>query len=126
MKQVLEADLLAGSEDVNVDVAFGTDLVSDILAFYGKFSNTLLLTGLNNLQVIRTAELLDISAIIFVRGKTPNQDIVKLARERNISLLVTRYTMYEASGMLFNRGLMGINTMDDKGSQEFQTNPKDA
>ncbi len=126
MKQVLEADLLAGSEDVKVDVAFGTDLVSDILAFYGKFSNTLLLTGLNNLQVIRTAELLDISAIIFVRGKTPNQDIVKLARERNISLLVTRYTMYEASGMLFNRGLMGINTMDDKGSQEFHISPNDA
>ncbi|ACB83690.1 DRTGG domain-containing protein [Natranaerobius thermophilus] len=113
IKKILQADILTGKEENSVEVAFGTDLMSDVLAFFGESDNTLLLTGLTNLQVIRTAELLDINAIIFVRGKEPKDELIKEAEECGITLLSTDYTLYEASGLLFTHGLRGINTDDN-------------
>jgi serine kinase of HPr protein (carbohydrate metabolism regulator) len=67
-----------------------------------------LLTGLTNNQVIRTAEMAELSAIIFVRGKKPEQELVKLAIENSIILMLTKDTMYTASGKLYSNGLQGI------------------
>jgi len=109
VKDILGADVLCGDEllENEVTCAFGSDLMSDVLAFVkGK---TLLLTGLTNQQVIRTAEMADLGAIVFVRGKKPEDDIVKLAKENNIVLLSTRDTMYTASGKLYCKGLDGVH-----------------
>jgi len=81
--------------------------MSDVLAYVkGK---TLLLTGLTNQQVVRTAEMADLSAIVFVRGKRPDEEIVQLAVENEIVLLSTRDSMYTASGKLYSNGLQGVS-----------------
>lgn len=108
VKKVLGAEVLCGDNlmDNEVSYAFGSDLMSDVLAFVkGK---TLLLTGLTNQQVVRTAEMADLSAIVFVRGKKPGEDIIDLATEKNIVLLMTKDTMYTASGKLYSNGLEGV------------------
>jgi len=109
VKEVLNAEVLCGDDllENEVSYAFGSDLMSDVLAFVkGK---TLLLTGLTNQQVVRTAEMADLSAIVFVRGKKPGEDIVQLATEKDIALLLTRDTMYTASGKLYSNGLEGVS-----------------
>lgn len=109
VRDILGAKVLCGDDLLNNEVtfAFGSDLMSDVLAFVkGK---TLLLTGLTNQQVIRTAEMADLGAIVFVRGKKPGEEIVKLAEENKIALLLTRDTMYTASGKLYCKGLDGVN-----------------
>lgn len=108
VKRILNADVLCGDQHMENEVscAFGSDLMSDVLAFVkGK---TLLLTGLTNQQVIRTAEMADLSVIVFVRGKKPEIEIVELAMENNLVLLLTRDTMYTASGKLYSNGLEGV------------------
>jgi DRTGG domain. len=107
IKEVLKAELLVGEEllDREIVSACGSDLMSDVLAFVKE--RTVLLTGLTNPQVIRTAELLDVSAIVFVRGKKPTADIVDMAIEHDIALLTTDYTLFEACGKLYQAGLRG-------------------
>ena len=80
-----------------------SDLMSDVLTFRGPGS--LLLTGLTNLQVIRTAEMSDFVAICFVRGKKPQPETVALAEEKEIPLFVTPLSMYESCGRLYAKGL---------------------
>ena len=109
VQKILNADVLCGNQllEKEVSCAFGSDLMSDVLAFVkGK---TLLLTGLTNQQVVRTAEMAELSAIVFVRGKKPEIEIVELAIENNIVLLLTRDTMYTASGKLYSNGLEGVS-----------------
>lgn len=106
--ELLCAEIICGKEFIDNDVAygFGSDLMSDVLAYVkGK---TVLLTGLINNQVIRTAEMADLDAIVFVRGKKPDQDLIDLAIENNIVLLLTKDTMYTASGKLYKSGLQGL------------------
>ena len=91
--------------DKVINSACGSDLMSDVLAFVKD--QTLLLTGLTNPHVIRTAELLDVSAIVFVRGKVPTQDIIDMAIERSIVLLSTYNALFEACGKLYSAGLPG-------------------
>lgn len=86
-----------------VHMACGADLMSDVLAF--THAGTLLLTGLTNPQVIRTAEMAGIQAIVFVRGKYPPAETIALAAEKGIPLLASRYTMYETCGRLYQAGL---------------------
>ncbi|MDF2591215.1 MAG: hypothetical protein K0S75_681 [Clostridia bacterium] len=107
IKELLCAEILCGGEFLSneVNYAFGSDLMSDVLAYVKE--KTVLLTGLTNTQVIRTAEMADLNAIIFVRGKRPDQDLVKLAMENNIVLMLTTDTMYTASGKLYSNGLEG-------------------
>ena len=108
---VLDAELCCGEEwlDTQVDSAFCADLMSDVLAFSGR--QQLLLSGLVNPQMIRTADLLDMRCIVFVRGKRPTAEMVKLACEKEIVLLSVRKTMYLAGGLLFAAGMKdgGIN-----------------
>lgn len=91
--------------DMEVKTAFGADLMSDVLAF--AQSGSLLLTGLTNPQVIRTADVLDISAIIIVRGKRPSPDTVQLAGDLGIPILVTRFILFETAGRLYQSGIRG-------------------
>lgn len=77
--------------------------MSDVLAFCTPGS--LLLTGLTNVQIVRTAQMLDIYAIVFVRGKVPLEETVQLAKDNGIPILLTRYSMFEACGVLYENGM---------------------
>lgn len=90
-------------QDLEIKTACGADLMSDVLAF--SHSKTLLLTGLTNPQVIRTAEMTDIEVICFVRGKKPTVNTIDLAREKNIALFYTKKPMFESCGLLYEMGL---------------------
>lgn len=103
--QILDASVHNEHEDADCEVksACAADLMSDVLAF--SKSSTVLLTGLMNPQVIRTAEMMDIVCIVFVRNKKPTAEMLSLARELGIALLSTEYTMYYAAGKLYEAGL---------------------
>jgi predicted transcriptional regulator len=105
--EILDAEVLVGHDHLNTDVktAFSADLMSDVLAFAKPRS--LLLTGLTNPQVVRTASILDTAAIIIVRGKTPPEETLKLAEELDIPILLTRYILFETSGRLYANGIVG-------------------
>lgn len=95
-------------EEWDAKTACGADLLSDVLAFTKE--KTILLTGLVHPQVIRTAEMLDLAGVVFVRGKEPSEEIVKLAQMKGIPVLSTSLPMYESCGLLFQKGLGG-NTL---------------
>lgn len=105
---ILNAELITGKDliDNEIEYAFSSDLMSDVLAYANK--KTILLTGLMNPQVVRTAEMLDLPAIVFVRNKKPDEEIIKLAMENRIILMCTEDTLYTASGKLYSAGLPGI------------------
>jgi predicted transcriptional regulator len=107
LMKLLEAELIVGGEKLDLDVqkAFAADLMSDVLAFATEGS--ILLTGLTNAQVIRTAEMVDISAVLFVRGKRPQPEAVELAKASGIPLLSTPYILYETCGRLYQHGIVG-------------------
>lgn len=107
IKNILEAEMLYGDEyfSKEIKVAYGSDLMSDVLTFVK--SGSLLLTGLTNAQVIRTAEMAEIVAVCFVNGKKPQQETIELAREKNIPLLATKLFMYECCGRLHKKDLSG-------------------
>jgi len=91
--------------DIEIAAACGADLMSDALAFGD--GNALLLTGLNNPQCIRTAEMMDFSCVILVRGKEPDKVLVSLANEKDIVVMKTNYSMYTSCGLLYQAGLGG-------------------
>jgi predicted transcriptional regulator len=103
--QILEGQFFSGEEKSNLEInsACGADLMSDVMAFVKD--KVILLTGLVNPQVIRTAELLDIHAIIFVRGKAPGKDMIEMAEDADIILGGTKLSMYIACGKLYEAGL---------------------
>jgi len=86
-----------------VRTACGSDMMSDVLAYVKD--QAVLLTGLMNPQVVRTAEMMDIICIVFVRGKTPDKSIIELAEEKGIVVLSTENRMFEACGILYQNGL---------------------
>ncbi len=112
IKEILDAEVLAGEEflDQEPSSACGSDLLSDVLAFTKERS--VLLTGLTNTQVIRTAEMSDLVGIIFVRGKKPDSATIELANIKKIPLLATKLPMYEACGKLYMRGLKGCSEVN--------------
>lgn len=107
VQRVLGARVLVGEEllDREVRSACGSDMMSDVLAF--SKDHSVLLTGLCNPQVIRTAEMLDIVCLIFVRGKKPDQTILDMARERDLIVMETGHRMFSSCGMLYSAGLDG-------------------
>ena len=109
VRDILEAELVVGQESLDLEVAMacGSDLMSDVLAF--SKAEAMLLTGLTHPQVVRTAEVADIRAICFVRGKRPPPETVDLARQKGIPLLCTPLLMYESCGRLYQGGLMGCS-----------------
>ena len=103
---ILEGEIICeGDLEQEIKTACGSDMMSDVLAFVKDQS--VLLTGLVNPQVVRTAEMMDMHCIVFVRGKNPDQTIIDLAQERNITLLKSKYRMFTACGKLYDAGLRG-------------------
>ena len=105
--EIVEGVVLTGEDklDSPVDTACGSDLMSDVLAFVKD--KTVLITGLINTHVVRTAEMLDITCIVFSRGKQPSDEILEMAQEADIAVLSTRMTTYTACGELYTHGLPG-------------------
>ena len=103
---LLQGKVLTGTEllDKQVETCFGSDMMSQVLA--RTKPNTLLCTGLTNMQVIRTADMTELSAIIFVGGKTPCQDIIEAAQADGLPLLATAINLQEACGLLCQAGLL--------------------
>ena len=101
----IDAVVYAEPEQMEEDLvgAFASDMMSDVLAF-GE-GHAVLVTGLLNPQIVRTAHMLDMSCIIIVRGKKATEEIKTLAEQNHIALLETKLTMYEASGRLYEGGL---------------------
>ena len=105
--EILDAKILTSGpwEEQEVQSACGCDLMSDVLAYVKDQS--VLMTGLVNPQVIRTAEMMDMVCIVFVRSKMPSEEMIELAKESGIVLLATDKRMYEACGKLYSAGLLG-------------------
>jgi hypothetical protein len=114
IKELLQAEILSGHIASNIDIKFAkaSDLMSDVLAFSQPClgSNTILLTGLTNQQVVRTCEIAGVYAIIFVRGKNPPKETIKLAQDSGIPLLVSELKMFEACGILYSNGIKGASS----------------
>jgi len=114
MKDILSAEVVVGSDSMDIEIrdAFAADLLSDVLAFAKE--GTILITGITNPQVVRTAEMLELVGIVFVRGKKPDAETLKLAQIKKVPILSTRYIMFETCGRLFKNGLGGcIESVDD-------------
>ena len=109
VKEILNARVLAGEElmDQEVRSACGSDMMSDVLAFFKDQS--VLLTGLCNPQVMRTAEMMDIICIVFVRGKIPDAQMLSLAGRHGLAVMTTELSMFTACGILYEAGLRGGN-----------------
>ena len=112
IKDLLEADVVCCEDGLGHHVysACGSDMMSDVLAFVKD--QAVLLTGLINSQVIRTAEMMDMNCIVFVRSKLPTAEMIELAKESGIVLLASKKRMYEACGILYNNGLVGNKLRD--------------
>ncbi|HMM22839.1 MAG TPA: DRTGG domain-containing protein [Selenomonadales bacterium] len=104
VKAILQAEVICGAEHLDQEAitVCGADLMSDVLAFSKE--KTLLLTGLTNVQVIRTAEMGDLVGIVFVRGKRPGPEVIDMARDNGIPLMVTEYPLFESCGLLYSQG----------------------
>ena len=88
---------------IDVKCVGAADMMSEVLAFTQE--SALLLTGLTTPQVIRTAQMMDLCAIILVRGKEPQKETIELSIETNIPLIVTKELLYTACGKLYKEGL---------------------
>lgn len=113
IKTILDCELICGEDSLleEVHTACGSDMMSDVLAFVKDQS--ILLTGLVNSQVIRTADMMDMLCIIFVRSKKPDDDMIALANERHIALMTTSHRMFTACGLLWENGLRGGDTKNE-------------
>lgn len=106
--ELLQGKVITGENITNheVETAFASDLMSDVLTV--KTDNLLLLTGLVNVQAIRTAEMSDIGCIVFVRNKMVTDEMVKIAGECKIILIQSPFSMFRASGILFRTGIKPV------------------
>lgn len=108
IKELLRAEVFSGEDKLDMPVKAGTasDLMSDMLT--GQNSGVVMLTGLCNVQAIRTSIIADVAAVILVRGKRPTQEIIAQAREHGLPLMSTPFTMFTSCGRLFSKGLRGV------------------
>ena len=105
IQNLLDAKVLCYEEGIDTEVnsACGSDMMSDVLAYVKD--QAVLLTGLVNPQVIRTAEMMDMVCVVFVRSKMPSPEMLELAREHEMVVLSTDLRMYDACGRLYKAGL---------------------
>lgn len=111
IKKLLDAEVVWGEEllDKEIEFAGGSDLMSDVLAF-GE-PGILLMTGLSNTQSVRTADIIEAKAIIYVRGKIPDKEGIEIAKAKGIPMLSTNIMMYKACGILYSHGLPGVSDL---------------
>lgn len=108
VKETLDASVIVGHDKLDTQVAGGAaaDLMSDLLRIPKE--GALLLSGLNNIQVIRTSVIAGMAAVVLVRGKKPGPDMIEHAREHELPLLSSPFNMYSACGRLYSKGLKSI------------------
>ena len=108
IKTLLNAEILCGEDKTSqtVERAFASDLMSDVLTL--KSDDILLITGLCNIQTIRTMEMADLNTVIFVRGKKATEDMIEIARENDMIVLQTAYSMFRTSGILYEAGIKPV------------------
>ena len=108
MVNVLHARVLCGEERLATPVytACCSDLMSDVLAFVNE--KTVLITGLTNQHVLRTADMLDLKCLVFARGKVPGEDLLEQAQEQGLVVMTTSETAFTACGLLYQAGLRGV------------------
>ncbi len=106
--QKLDATLVCGgnTDAIRIEVAFASDLMSDVLTL--KDNNVLLITGLANMQTIRTAEMSDIQCIIFARNKKVTPEMIELAEENGMAIIQCRYSVFKTCGLLYQAGVKPI------------------
>ncbi|MDI3499409.1 MAG: hypothetical protein PWP50_453 [Synergistaceae bacterium] len=107
VRDILNAEVLWGEElldEMEVEYAFASDLMSDVLAF--ATPGSFLLTGLTNVQIVRTASMMDMPGVVFVRGKRPGSEALSLAKNMKIPLLLSCKSMFESCGLLFVAGIL--------------------
>jgi predicted transcriptional regulator len=109
IREILKATVICGEERLDESVVAGgsADLMEDVLSATAK--NGVILTGLTTEHVIRTAQIAGVAAIVFVRGKKPDDQIVSFAKSCKLPLLQTRYSLFVASGRLYMNGLRGLD-----------------
>ncbi|HTW91416.1 MAG TPA: DRTGG domain-containing protein [bacterium] len=109
IKDLLHCEVLNGGDGLELDVTqvVASDGMSEILAF--AKSKELMITGLTNIQSIRTADIAGVSAVIYCRGKLPDEKVIEFARQRRIPVLATTMGMFDICGVLYNRGLKGVS-----------------
>jgi predicted transcriptional regulator len=108
IQELLQAEVIWGEHylETEIEYAGASDLMSDVLAF-SKPGN-LLLTGLATTQSVRTADIIEAKAIVYVRGRRPSKEGLEMAMKKGIPILSTKYMMYKACGILYQHGLSGI------------------
>ena len=108
MVSVLHADVLCGQERIDTLVFTDccSDLMSDVLAFVNE--KTVLITGLTNPHVLRTADMLDLKCLVYARGKVPGEEILEQAVDQGLVVITTRETAFTACGLLYQAGLRGV------------------
>lgn len=108
MVQVLHATVLCGEEKLGgpAKTACCSDLMSDVLAFVNE--KTVLITGLTNPHVMRTADMLDLKCLVFARGKIPTDDILETAQEQGLIVMTTKEAAFTTCGLLYEAGLRGV------------------
>ncbi len=106
--EILDARLVCGQDslDYDIEVAFASDLMSDVLTL--KNDHVLLITGLNNVQTIRTAEMSDIHCIIFARNKKASPEMIALARDNDMVVMECRYSVFKTCGLLYGAGVKAV------------------
>ncbi len=116
VKETLRAEILVGKEKLGMPVTTGasSDLMSDLLT--GPTNGAVLLTGLNNIQTIRTSIIAGVMAVVFVRGKRPSPEMINHARKHGLPLLSTNFTMFSSCGRLFAKGIRGVEIKAMKSS----------
>lgn len=108
LAQLNDGNIVCGHAmlDREIDYAFASDLMSDVLTI--RTDKLLLITGLANMQAVRTAEMADIPVFVFVRNKTISEDMVSIAEDNGIVLIESPFTMFRASGILFSKGVKPV------------------
>jgi predicted transcriptional regulator len=109
IRDLLQCEVLAGEDNLSVDIyqVVASDGMSEILAF--AKSKELMITGLTNIQSIRTADIAGVSAVLYCRGKRPDKKVIDFAKEKRIPVLVTKMVIFDICGVLYNQGLKGVS-----------------
>jgi predicted transcriptional regulator len=106
---ILQCEVLTEGDDLTVDVQYvvASDGMSEILAF--AKSKELMITGLTNIQAVRTADIAGVTAVIFCRGKRPDSRVIEFAKKKKIPILATKMVMFDICAILYNKGLKGVS-----------------
>ncbi len=108
ISEILDCEIVLGLDSLDVETALvlSSDMMSDVLAFAQP--GALMITGLTNSQSVRTADFADAAAILYIRGKVPDEKTIKLAEELKIPILSTKMGMFDVCGVLYAEGLRGV------------------